>query len=136
MVWKRLLFFAYRTVRPAQRVILSHQLTTAQLSYLDQMIGYGEELIALKNREKQTLEEGRSMLRKDVQFQLDRACLLFCISLLGHTLKGDLFASVVVGFLAVLGVDPEKKPLKTLIRTRHTCRHSSRSRKCSLFRER
>lgn len=66
----------------------------------------------MKNQEKQTLEEGRSTLRKDVQFQLDRACLLFYISLLDHTLKGNLFASVVIGFLAVLGVDSEKKTLK------------------------
>ncbi|EON68441.1 hypothetical protein W97_07651 [Coniosporium apollinis CBS 100218] len=112
LVWQRLICFAFRTVQPAQRVTLSHQLTTAQLTHLDQMIGYGEELLALKNEEKQEAEkhwEGRDMLRKEIQSQLDRACLLFCISLLDHTLKGDLFESVIVGFLAVLGVDPEKK---------------------------
>jgi len=58
------------------------------------------------------LEEGRSTLRKDVQFQLDRAYLLFYISLLNYTLKGNLFASVVIRFLAVLEVDLEKKTLK------------------------
>lgn len=49
------------------------------------------------------------MLRQDIQSQLDHACLLFCIFLLDHTLKGDLFKSVIVRFLAILGVDPEKK---------------------------
>jgi hypothetical protein len=46
---------------------------------------------------------------KDIAASLDRICLQFCISLLDHTLKGDIFESTVVGFLAVLAVDPEKK---------------------------
>jgi hypothetical protein len=36
---------------------------------------------------------------------LDRACLQLCIALLDHTLKGDHFESVVLSFLAVLGID-------------------------------
>jgi hypothetical protein len=36
---------------------------------------------------------------------LDRACLLLCIALLDHTLQGDHFVSVVLSFLAVLGID-------------------------------
>jgi hypothetical protein len=35
--------------------------------------------------------------------------VLFYISLLDHTLTGDLFESVVVGFLAVLAIDTTKK---------------------------
>jgi hypothetical protein len=34
--------------------------------------------------------------------------------LLDHDLKGDLFESVVIGFLAVLGIDVEKGILKEL----------------------
>ncbi|KAF7184836.1 hypothetical protein CNMCM7691_006835 [Aspergillus felis] len=40
------------------------------------------------------------------QNQLDQACLALSIALLDHTLKGDLFESTLVAFLAVLGVDP------------------------------
>jgi hypothetical protein len=38
-------------------------------------------------------------------YDLDKACLLLCISLLDHTLRGDHFESVVLSFLAVLGID-------------------------------
>lgn len=68
--------------------------------------------MAVKAEEKQRVKKDRNrhdMLLRDIESQLDRACLLFCISLLDYTLKGDLFESAVVGFLAVLGVDPEKK---------------------------
>jgi hypothetical protein len=43
---------------------------------------------------------------------LDRNCLRFCISLLDHDLKGCLFESTVVGFLAVLGIDQAKGVLR------------------------
>jgi hypothetical protein len=36
---------------------------------------------------------------------LDRACLLLCLALLDHTIQGDHFESVVLSFLAVLGID-------------------------------
>ncbi|KAF1969653.1 hypothetical protein BU23DRAFT_652385 [Bimuria novae-zelandiae CBS 107.79] len=36
---------------------------------------------------------------------MDKACLLLCISLLDHTLQGDYFESVILSFLAVLGID-------------------------------
>jgi hypothetical protein len=36
---------------------------------------------------------------------LDKSCLHLCISLLDHTLLGDHFESVVLSFLAVLGID-------------------------------
>ncbi|KAF7174580.1 hypothetical protein CNMCM5623_008001 [Aspergillus felis] len=43
------------------------------------------------------------------QNQLDQACLALSIALLDHTLKGDLFESTLVAFLAVLGVDPARQ---------------------------
>lgn len=49
------------------------------------------------------------MAEKDIAPRLDRASLRFCISLLDHTLKRDLFETTAVGFLAVLAGDPEKK---------------------------
>ncbi|GFG01000.1 conserved hypothetical protein [Aspergillus udagawae] len=43
------------------------------------------------------------------QNQLDWACLALSIALLDYTLKGDLFESTLVAFLAVLGVDPARQ---------------------------
>jgi hypothetical protein len=42
---------------------------------------------------------------------VDRACLSLCITLLDYTLKNDLFESAIVGFLAILGVNFNKKLL-------------------------
>lgn len=36
---------------------------------------------------------------------MDDLCLEFCIAILDHQLKGDIYESVVLGFLAVLGID-------------------------------
>lgn len=47
-----------------------------------------------------------------VQDQLDNACLILSITLLDHPLKGDLFESTVIGFLAVLGVDVERQTFR------------------------
>jgi hypothetical protein len=43
-----------------------------------------------------------------LQTQLDQATLDLSIALLDHPLKGDLFESTLVSFLAVLGVDPAR----------------------------
>ena len=43
---------------------------------------------------------------------LDQSCLDFCIALLDHDLKGDLFESAIVGFFAVAGVNSAKETLK------------------------
>jgi hypothetical protein len=43
---------------------------------------------------------------------LDTECLELCVSLLDHDLKGDLFESTGVGFLAAIAVDPAKAILK------------------------
>jgi hypothetical protein len=42
---------------------------------------------------------------EEVVRNLNRACLQLCIALLDHTLEGDHFKSVVLSFLAVLGID-------------------------------
>jgi hypothetical protein len=46
------------------------------------------------------------------QETLDKSCLDLCISLLDHDLRGDLFESVAVGFLAVQGIDVDKLILR------------------------
>jgi hypothetical protein len=42
---------------------------------------------------------------------VDGACLSLYITLLDYTLKGDLFESAIVGFLAVVGINFEKETL-------------------------
>ncbi|GFF56668.1 predicted protein [Aspergillus udagawae] len=51
----------------------------------------------------------QSPQEEKAQNQLDQACLALSIALLDHTLKGDLFESTLVAFLAVLGVDPARQ---------------------------
>lgn len=43
--------------------------------------------------------------------KLDEACLLLCIALLDHPLHSNIYNSVIVGFLAVLGINKQKKGL-------------------------
>jgi hypothetical protein len=51
-------------------------------------------------------------LSSAVQDQLDNSCLALSIALLDHALKGDLFESTVISFLAVLGVDIERETFR------------------------
>ena len=78
------------------------------------MIAIGEELTELKqSRQKRDSDKnGPNAVQQSLEDRLDRACLYFCISILDHTLKGDLFKSTAIGFLAALGVDPKKKILQ------------------------
>jgi hypothetical protein len=104
-IWKRLLCFVYRTSQLTQSIPLLHRLTNAQLSYLDRALRLAEELSPvqrlLQSDPLPAEEEGAGEVVRD----LDRACLLLCIALLDHPLQGDHFESVVLSFLAVLGVD-------------------------------
>lgn len=43
---------------------------------------------------------------------LDIDCLELCVSLLDYDLKGNLFESAAIGFLAAIAVDPVKGILK------------------------
>ncbi|KAE8358370.1 hypothetical protein BDV27DRAFT_163648 [Aspergillus caelatus] len=52
----------------------------------------------------QQLLHGANSL-SEIQAQLDKVCLAFSIALLDYSLKGDLFESALVGFLAALGID-------------------------------
>lgn len=102
-LWKRLLCFAYRTSLPSQQIPLLHRFTNDQLCWLDKSMALAEELLALKSarRNNWLCEEEERKTTAD----LDKACLLLCVSLLDHILRGDHFESVVLSFLAVLGID-------------------------------
>ncbi|KAI5364340.1 hypothetical protein J4E82_011544 [Alternaria postmessia] len=113
-VFKRLICFAYRTMQSENRIELAHRLTARQLGHLDKMITIGEELKGLKHSQ-QTRDgdkQGPNAPPKSLESHLDRACLYFCISILNHTLKGDLLERTAIGFLAALGVDPEEQNLR------------------------
>ncbi|KAE8359040.1 hypothetical protein BDV27DRAFT_163026 [Aspergillus caelatus] len=102
-VWQRLICFAYRSSRPDQPIILRHQLTTAQLAALDQMEEYGTRLL---DQPADSRSETRYLI-KTIEDQLDEACLALSIALLDHSLKGDLFESTVIGFLAIFGINTD-----------------------------
>lgn len=100
LVFKRLICFAYRTIQLRNRVALTHRWTTCQLGHLDQMIGVGQELADFKQSQKEGSgdDQGLRTIQKPMETWPDRACLRFCISILDHTLKGDLFESILISF--------------------------------------
>lgn len=104
-VWTRLLCFVYRTSLPNQSIPLLHRFTNSQLFHLDRAICLAKELSSIQRLSgcnvSPSEEEGAEELVRD----LDRACLLLCIALLDYTLQGDYFESVILSFLAVLGID-------------------------------
>jgi hypothetical protein len=54
-------------MQPTNHVALAHRLTASQLGYIDQMTGLGEELVALKQRQSQGIEDekNRNLAEKD-----------------------------------------------------------------------
>jgi hypothetical protein len=105
-LWRRLLCFVYSTSLPNQEILLAHQFTTEQLARLDRTMVLADELLSIRNVEgysKAYQDEAQEITR-----DIDNACLLLCISPLDHTLRRDHFESVILSFLAVLGID--KKP--------------------------
>lgn len=97
-VWKQLLCFLYRLVWKRQAPVLHCRLTAAQSTALDAALRAAADLA------QATSESGNT--DPDQYREIDRACLLLCIALLDHALHGDIYDSVVVGFLAVLGISP------------------------------
>jgi hypothetical protein len=87
---------------------LRHQMTDTQTRGLEQMSSLGHQLLIFQSH----AGEADEVLRETTQSALDRAGLLFCVSLIDHTLKGDLFESVVVALLAVAGIDVKKRIFK------------------------
>jgi hypothetical protein len=102
-VWKRLICFVFRVAYLRQSPCLHHVFTDGQSSALDTLLSTARALL-----DKEQNNHGKSFLTSDeLQNKLDRSCLDFCISLLDHSLKGNIYDSIVVGFLAVIGIDQE-----------------------------
>jgi hypothetical protein len=79
-------------VYQGQQPALHCRLTTVQSAALDQVVQAASAYV----------QQCEALM---LQSALDLACLQFCIALLDQRLMGDIYDSVVVGFLAVLGVD-------------------------------
>jgi hypothetical protein len=98
-VWKQLLSFVYRRVWQNQGPELSYRLTDAQVTALDRVMQAAVELA----------QEQQSTGLAPIQLQqsLDYATIQLCVSLLDHALFDTIYDSIVVVFMAVLGIrDP------------------------------
>jgi hypothetical protein len=103
-VWKGLLCFVARAADPCQTIRLRHQLQSRQAALLGEVFLQIDRLLQLPAEHESARQSARAAV--------DDSCLDLCIALLDHDLKGDLFESAVVGFLAVLGIDLGKGNLK------------------------
>jgi hypothetical protein len=105
-IWQRLVCFAYRSTRADQAIRLGHRLTAAQEGTLTSMEEHGQDLTRLRQ------VGGSDADIQKATGSLDDACLEFSIQLLDHTLTGDLHESVLVGFLAILGIHTNRQTFR------------------------
>jgi hypothetical protein len=110
-IWKALLCFVYRTAQPDLKVLLRHQLTSRQAANLNKVVAKGEDLAQLPSYDETFGEEATSAMELSCD-ALDMDCLELCVTLLDQDLKGVLFESAVVGFLAAIAIDPVKGILR------------------------
>jgi hypothetical protein len=94
--WKRALAFFCRTSDPRQEIAFEHSLNTRQTALLDHVLALATKQAA----EASSASE-----------PLDHMCLDFCLSLLEQPLRGNIFESPLVGFLAVMGIDENNDTL-------------------------
>ncbi|TEY20812.1 hypothetical protein BOTCAL_1739g00010 [Botryotinia calthae] len=98
-VWKQLISFVYRRVWLNQGPDLSYRITDAQATALDRVMQAATDLA----QEQQS----SGIAPASLQQNLDYATSHLCISLLDHTLFDTIYDSIVVAFMAVLGIrDP------------------------------
>lgn len=95
-VWKQLLCFLCRMIWQKQSPALHCCITTSQTAALDVV------LQATFRLTEQQRSAGLVKIAPEQYYEIDRACLLLCIALLDRRLHGNIYDSVVVGFLAVL----------------------------------
>ncbi|KAH6662285.1 hypothetical protein B0J14DRAFT_687285 [Halenospora varia] len=99
-VWKQLLCSLYRLVWQKQAPVLHCRLTSAQSTALETVLRAAASL----SQQQESAESDDTAPKRSQK--IDRACLLLCITLLDHPLHGNIYDSVIVGFLAVLGINP------------------------------
>lgn len=91
--------------------MLRYQLTSRQIINLYKVIAKGEELAQGSSCSETIGAEATSAIEQSSD-DLNIDCLELCVSLLDYDLKGDLFESAAVRFLAAIAVDPIKGILK------------------------
>jgi hypothetical protein len=104
-VWKQLLCFVYRLAQQKQGPCLHFSLTDAQADALHLAVRAAESVEEEQQRRNSRRRRQRQVPTRCLQ-DLDFACLQLCIALLDHALYGSIYDSIVVGFLAVLGISP------------------------------
>ncbi|RYO95418.1 hypothetical protein DL764_007702 [Monosporascus ibericus] len=106
-VFERLLCYVYRLTWEKQGPDLHFRMTEKQLLTFADVVRRSREL------EEALREDSGQGYLDSLRRLLDDVCLLFCISLLDHALYGDIYDSLVLGFLAVLAIEEshEGKPL-------------------------
>jgi hypothetical protein len=99
-VLKRLICYVFRLAWQKAQPTPKFRLTEAQKISMIEAVGAAAEL-AQSHGEGLALDQRRSLSKR-----LDDKCLLFLVSLLDHKLYGDIYDSIVVGFLAAMAIRP------------------------------
>ena len=114
---KQLFCFVFRMVHLRQQPALHCLLTSAQSAALDNMGSASRVFVQLQVHDVD--KESRVACQIGAQQQLlNSACLRFWISLLDRRLIGDIFNSMIIGFLAVLEIDTAKTTFNRRLLTR------------------
>jgi hypothetical protein len=126
-VWHKLLSFTYRLVVLRQGPRLHFKLTPAQLHAFSQVTtqnNYSDPTQCMSPPSANAALENspHHALGPSVSPVLQNVCLQLCLSLLDHKLHGKLSDSIVVGFLAALGINKERNGLDGQLHTRRSCR--------------
>jgi hypothetical protein len=115
-VWHKLLCFTYRLVVLRKGPRLHYKLTPDQLHAFSQVPTqnyYPETTPRMSPPAADAALEDSPHHPSDpsVSSELQNVCLQLCLSLLDHKLHGKLTDSIVVGFLAALGINKERNGL-------------------------
>jgi hypothetical protein len=125
--WKQLLYFVFRIVHLERQPALHCLLTVTQSLALNNVVDAASVFVQQKGIERyeRLPDPGVPIL----QHKLDLACLQLYITLLDHRLMGDIFDSVIIGFLAVLGINATKEGFQEA--TTYTCPPLCLDKDCS-----
>jgi hypothetical protein len=115
-VWHKLLCFTYRLVVLRRGPCLHFKLTPAQLHAFSQVSTQNScseftQRISPPAANAATSNSSHHSSDPSVSPELQNVCLQLCLSLLDHKLHGKLSDSIVIGFLAALGINKERSGL-------------------------
>ncbi|KAH6871894.1 hypothetical protein B0T10DRAFT_522706, partial [Thelonectria olida] len=99
-VLQHLVCYVFRLAWQKTGPRLHYRLTDGQAIAMMEVVHIASEL-AQSNGDGLGLDQ-----TEDLRKRLDDKCLVFMVTLLDHRLYGDIYDSIVVGFLAALGIRP------------------------------